>query len=196
MQGRSWASSDGWLFYDATEIIIPLAYHVWLSASLLWCILCNVSIKDSLKCETACFLVELLHAVTWVLYSSEVRMYLVLCTYLCTYICICILWLFLRLTQLSLYGNSIFANVMCLLFVSLFQQLIKILSGIDEFCCAVGPRSLKLTSFRQLSLLRGRVFFWTTLLTYAALTWAYPVLPEGYHVRFVYGFFLYMLKSR
>ncbi|GAB1294503.1 Cytochrome b5 reductase 4 [Apodemus speciosus] len=57
------------------------------------------------------------------------------------------------------------------------NALIKILSGIDEFCCAVGPRSLKL-SFRQLALLRGRVFFWTTLLTYAALTWAYP---EGYH---------------
>lgn len=67
---------------------------------------------------------------------------------------------------------------MCLLFVSLFQQLIKILGGIDEFCFAIGPRSLKLPSSGQLALLRGRVFFWTTLLLYAALTWAYPVFPE------------------
>lgn len=88
--------------------------------------------------------------------------------------CNCFYILFLHLTQLSLYGNSIFANVICLLFVSLFQQLIKILSRIDEFCCAVGPRSLKLMPFCQLALLRGMVFFWTTLLIY----WSNSGLPR------------------
>lgn len=74
-----------------------------------------------------------------------------------------------------------FVNVICLLSMSLFQQLIKILSGMDEFYFIVRPRAAKLTSFCQPTLW---TFFWNTWLT---LLWhrLIPESPEDVVLRFL-----------